>query len=524
MPADGSTIASASSIAVTASEALSAVTGATLDGAATGAPTISGATATFATGPLADGPHTLAGTLVDLAGKTAPFTTHFTIVSGPPPADWPYVEMNAFPGVTTTLTSTDGGATVTMHPTTWSSTDHLVLRIDPNPPAAIGGGFATSTLVYDVTCYWSLTGVQVHSFSPPLEIVLANPTGDPTFVPATFENGAWRPIPLVPTPGSLPLGWSDGYFAGPGGIHILTTHLSLFTLLHDRFPPPPPRDVKGDVAEDGLTLRWAPGIDPTGPIAQVQLYVDGTWMRNFDVTQYETKMGPIAAGDSRTFTFTETDLAGNLSVSTVGLRALPPLAGRSVADATQALAAAGFAVGTVTREQSAAPANTVIAPAGVEVLPLGSAVALTVSAGPRKPRDAVQASRPRTDALPADPAPHDPHVGRGDRTGHCDDRAPRLPRTPARLVAQAAARRPEPPTAAPPYRGPQGADPPARLVLALLVGNRDVERQPSERPKAPARGSPADAPRHTAIADRPALHGRRRGLLSWAHEGPPAPS
>ena len=382
VPADGSTIASASSIAVTASEALFAVTGATLDGAATVGPTIVGPTATFATGPLADGPHTLAGTLVDLTGKTAPFTTHFTIVSGPPPADWPYVEMNAFPGVTTTLASTDGGATVTTHGTISSSTDHLVLRIDPNPPAVIGGGFATNTLVYDVTCYWSLTGVQVHSFSPPLEIVLANPPGDATLVPATFENGAWRPIPVVPTPGSLPLGWNDGYFAGPGGIHILTTHLSLFTLLHDRFPPPPPRDVQGGVAADGLTLRWAPGIDPTGPINQVQLYVDGTWIANFNVTQYETKMGPIAAGDSRTFTFTETDLAGNISVSTVGLRALPPLAGRSVADATQALAAAGFAVGAVTREQSAAPIDTVIAPADVEVLPLGSAIDLTVSAGP----------------------------------------------------------------------------------------------------------------------------------------------
>ena len=381
-PADGSTISGASSIAVIASEALSAVTGPTLDGAATAAPTISGPTATFATGPLADGPHTLAGTLVDLAGKTAPFATHFTIVSGPPPADWPYVEMNAFPGATTTLYSTDGGATVTTLGTYSSSTDHLVLRIDPSPPASIGGGFATSALVYDVTCYWSLTGVQLHSFSRPLEIVLANPTGDPTAVPATFENGAWRPIPVVPTPGTLPLGWSDGTFAGPGGIHVLTTHLSQFTLLHDRFPPPLPRDVNGVVAADGLTLRWAPGIDPTVPIAQVQLYVDGGWFANFDATQYETKMGPIAAGDPRTFKFTETDLAGNISAATVGLRALPPLEGRSAADATQALVASGFAVGTVTHEESAAPVGTVIGPANVEVLPLGSAVDLTVSSGP----------------------------------------------------------------------------------------------------------------------------------------------
>ena len=103
----------ASSISVTASEALASVTGATLDAGGTGAPTISGATATLATGPLADGPHTLAGTLVDAAGKTSRFTTHFTIVSGPPPANWPYVEMNAFPGVTTTLSSSDGGASVT---------------------------------------------------------------------------------------------------------------------------------------------------------------------------------------------------------------------------------------------------------------------------------------------------------------------------------------------------------------------------------------------------------------------------
>ncbi len=123
-PADGSTIAAASSIAVTASESLSAVTGATLDGAATVAPTIAGATATYATGALGDGPHTLAGTLVDLAGKTTPFTTHFTIVSGPPPADWPYVEMNAFPGVPATLASTDGGATVSTHSAVPSSTDH----------------------------------------------------------------------------------------------------------------------------------------------------------------------------------------------------------------------------------------------------------------------------------------------------------------------------------------------------------------------------------------------------------------
>ena len=327
---------------LTVSEPLSAVTGATLDGGPTTAPALSGANATFATGPLADGPHTLAGTLVDLVGKAADFTTHFTIVSGAAPADWPYVEINAFPWLTTTLDSPDGGAAVIMRGAPSSPTDHLVLRIDPNPSTGSG------SLVYGVTAYWSLTGVQVHAFASPVEIELTSPTGDPSLVPATLESGVWRPIPIVPTPGSLPSGWSDGYFLDAGRVHILTMHLSDFTLLHDSFPPPPVRDVSGVVAVDGLTLRWAPGIDPTGPIAQVQLAVDGAWDASFDPTQYETKLGPIAAGDPRTFVFTETDPAGNVSAPSVALRALPALAGRTLADTTSALAASGFSLGTVT--------------------------------------------------------------------------------------------------------------------------------------------------------------------------------
>jgi chitinase len=379
-PSDGSTIGSASAISVTANEALSAVTGVTLDGGATGVPAVSGTTATVPTGPLANGPHVLAGTLVDQAGKTSAFATHFTIVSGPAPADWPYVEMNAPFGVTTTLTSADGGATVTTHGAYSSSNDHLVLRLDPSPPAVVDGGFAANQPVYDISSYWSLTGEALHAFTSPLEIVLAN-AANSAFVPSTFQNGTWRAIPLVPTPGSLPAGWSDGYFATPGAIHILTLHLSDFTLLNDRFPPPPPRDTVGVVGADGLTLRWVPGTDLTGPIAQVQLYVDGTRVTTFDATQFETKLGPILAGDPRTFALTETDAAGNVSDLTTALRALPLLVGRTVDTARQALATSGFATGTVSRVQSQAPAGTVLAPSDVEVQPLGSAVDLTVSAG-----------------------------------------------------------------------------------------------------------------------------------------------
>ena len=381
-PADGSTVTSAGSIALTASEALSAVTGETLDGGATGAPVIAGSTATFATGPLADGPHTLVGTLVDLVGKTSPFTTHFTIVSGAPPADWPYVEMNVTPNAATTLHSPDGNATVSTAANTYSSSsDHLVLRIDPNPAASIGGGFATNAFVYDVNCYWSLTGTRVHSFSQPLELVLTNTTGDADAVPATLENGVWRPIHAVPTPGSLPYGQADGYFVGLDGIHILTTHLSEFSVVHDRFPPPPPVEFVGVVAADGLTLRWVPGRGGS-PIAQVQLRIDGVQTANFNATQYETKLGPLVAGDPRTFTMTDTDRLGNMSVPSYALRALPPLADREVIEAADALSASGFALGTITKQWSTIAAGTVLAPADTEVRPLGSHVDLTVSAGP----------------------------------------------------------------------------------------------------------------------------------------------
>ena len=126
-----------------------------------------------------------------------------------------------------------------------------------------------------------------------------------------------------------------------------------------------------------------PGENETGAIAQVQLYVDGAHITSFDTTQFETKLGPIAAGDPRTFTMTETDPARNVSAHTYGLRALPPLAGLPVNDAIKALNASGFSAGTVTKQTSSDPIDTVLAPADVRVVPLGASVDLTVSGGPR---------------------------------------------------------------------------------------------------------------------------------------------
>ena len=109
-----------------------------IDGNAAPAPVISGATATFNLGGLANGPHTLGGRLVDAVGKSTPFLLHVTIQpAGTPPGAQAYVEKNTKPGQATTLVSADGGISVTMPADGWPTTggaegDWIILRVDPS--------------------------------------------------------------------------------------------------------------------------------------------------------------------------------------------------------------------------------------------------------------------------------------------------------------------------------------------------------------------------------------------------------
>jgi hypothetical protein len=98
VPANGSIVASANQIAITASEDIAALTGVTLDGAATASPTISGATATFNTGSLANGTHTLSGTVRDAAGNSSAFSITF-MVGVPAPQPDPVDGGGTFGGV-----------------------------------------------------------------------------------------------------------------------------------------------------------------------------------------------------------------------------------------------------------------------------------------------------------------------------------------------------------------------------------------------------------------------------------------
>src|SRR5439155_11488337 len=178
------------------------------------------------------------GELQDGAGKRAPFRVHFTVyTSGPAP----YVETNTSSSSSTTVTSADGFAAVTMPAGAWSSAtgDWLVLRVAPiAAPSGLTNGFGPGPEALDVTAWWAIAGTQVHQFSRPVEIVIHST--ERGLVPATYDGTAWHVIHRVPTAGTLPAGWDDGFFSDASGFHILTDHLSLFALLRDLEPPQAP--------------------------------------------------------------------------------------------------------------------------------------------------------------------------------------------------------------------------------------------------------------------------------------------
>ncbi|HYK06325.1 MAG TPA: Ig-like domain-containing protein, partial [Gaiellaceae bacterium] len=387
-PADGSVSTSASQIVLTASERVTAP-GAFLDGAAAPAPVAAGNQLTFPTGPLTEGLHVLSGELEDATGNRIPFRVAVTIESAVG-ADRPPVERSARPGSSSTLVAPGSLAAVTVPAVAWppppSPTDFVVLRVDLAPPAPVlGAGLLAGTQLVEVTARWALAGTPVTSFAAPIEIVISNPSGEPA-LPATSQDGTtWRALERLQS-SSLPSGQQDGWYRDDAGIHILTRHLTWYALARDGEAPTAPRDLAGVLADDGLTLRWIPGTDSSGQIGNVLLYVNGEPYRWFGPTEFEAKLGPFAPGDTRSFTLAQKDAAGNISLQTAPLRAVPVLAGTSLQEATAALGAAGFTVGNVTHAVAAAPAGVVVQPAATRFALVPSRVDLVVSLGPAAPQ------------------------------------------------------------------------------------------------------------------------------------------
>ena len=93
----------------------------------------------------------------------------------------------------------------------------------------LGTGLLAGTQLVEVTAHWALAGTPVTSFDAPIEILIPNPSGEPT-LPATSQDGStWRALPLLQG-ASLPAGQQDGWYRDGDGVHILTRHLTWYAL------------------------------------------------------------------------------------------------------------------------------------------------------------------------------------------------------------------------------------------------------------------------------------------------------
>jgi hypothetical protein len=378
-PADGELVLSAAVLSVTANEDLSGIANAELDGVAAPAPVVAGTTATY-TVAFADGPHTLRGDLVDAAGNTRPIAIHFTAWALAA-ADYPWIEKNSFSSSAMSLTATNGEGVISVPAGAWSGApagDWLVVRIDPRPAAAVGNGFEIAGDIYDVTAHWALADTGVHSFNKALDLTLPS---SGTVVPATYENGAWRAIERIPSGTSLPSGWTDGFYKSGSDVHILTKHLSTFSVLEDVQAPSKPGRFSGVKRNGHLLLKWKAATDNSVVDAYL-VYANGSLVKSVSSSARSADLGRFKTSDSRSFQVAARDAAGNIGPKTRRVVIVPALKTLMLAQARARLTARGLRSGALRYvfSSTVAAGRIVSAPAGVVFK--GSAVKLTVSKGP----------------------------------------------------------------------------------------------------------------------------------------------
>jgi Big-like domain-containing protein len=379
-PADGSFVAAAGALVIVASENVAGIASATLDGAAAPAPTVAAATVTY-TSAFADGPHTLAGQLEDLAGNRTPIRIHFTVWNLAA-ADYPSVEKNSFATAAMTLSATNGEADLSVPSGAWSSApagDWLVVRVDPRPAGAAQGGFQPAGDIYDVTAYWALSGSAVHTFAKALDLTIADGAG--TIVPATFESGAWRAIAPIPSGQTLPSGWQDGFYRSGSDVHILTKHLSSFSLLQDVQAPTKPGKFSGSRSKSRLVLKWKAATD-NGVVGAYLVYANGHVVKTLGGSARSVNMGRFTTSNSRSFQVAARDSAGNVGAKTGALVIVPGLAKLTLAQAKARLAGRGLRAGSVRYAYSTNVGAGRVINARTGVVFKGAAVGLKVSRGP----------------------------------------------------------------------------------------------------------------------------------------------
>jgi hypothetical protein len=380
-PADGELVAAAASLTIVADESLAGITSAEIDGVAAPAPAVAGATATY-TAAFADGPHTFSGELEDTAGNTRPIVVHFTVWSLAA-SDYPWIEMNSFPSSPIALTAANGVGVINVPAGAWSGApagDWLVVRIDPRPAASVGNGFQTAGDIYDVTAHWALAGTAVHTFDKALDLTIPGGTG--TIVPATFESGDWRAITPVPGGTSLPSGWVDGYYKSGSDVHILTKHLSSFSLLEDVQVPSKPGKFTGAKQNRHLVLKWTAAKDNSGVIGAYLVYANGSLVKTVGGSARSAVLGRFKRNDGRAFQVAARDAAGNVGPKTRALVIVPRVARLTLATARAKLTARGLHTGAVHYVYSTIVAAGLVVSARSGVVFKGSSVGLTISRGP----------------------------------------------------------------------------------------------------------------------------------------------
>jgi len=381
IPSEGALLAAAGSLVVAATEDVATIFNASIDGAPAPGPVIVGATVTY-TFAFADGPHTFAGELEDLAGNRRPIRVHFTVWSLAA-SDYPFIEKNWPAALAIAVAAANGGAEVSAPANGWSGGapgDWIVLRVDPRPATPVDNGFELSGDILDVTAYWALAGGEVHSFIQPIHVIIRN--GAANALPMTLENGAWRAIASVPSGQALPGAWQDGFYREGSDVHVLTLHLSSFSMLRDVQGPSAPGSFRGAKSRGRLLLSWKASADNSGLIAGYVVYGNGAELRALGSDARSVDLGAFKISDKRKFQVAAKDAAGNIGTKTHRLVIVPSLRGATLATAKSRLAARGLKPGKISRVRSSSvPAGRIIKAGRSGVTPTGAKVALTVSLG-----------------------------------------------------------------------------------------------------------------------------------------------
>lgn len=183
-----------------------------------------------------------------------------------------------------------------------------------NKPAFAGTGIVEFRLCSDALC---------------LGIVRGGDSG-------TIANGSLATW----SPSSLPV---DGLYYWQARAQDSAGNVSAWTpsrTLHlDRVAPAKPVNFSGQVAFDGLTLRWSA---PNDDVANYVVFVDGSPWKNFGSTEFEVKMGTFDSGDPRSFSVVAVDLAGNVGTMSAVLVGVPNLVGLTWPQALGATTARGL--------------------------------------------------------------------------------------------------------------------------------------------------------------------------------------